>query len=1244
MAAISLMLLGGFEARAADGGPLPLPSRKAQALLAYLALNPGRAHGRDKLASLLWEDRDAAAARHSLRQAIADLRRALAHCDPPPLAGEGDTLGLVPGGVEVDALAFERLADTGTPETLEQAVALYRGELLEGVDPRSPAFDEWLSLERARLHERAVAATAALLEQRLAAGGPAERLVPLALHLLALDPLREATHRLLMVLYARQGRRADALKQYRDCRDRLARELGVAPSAETERLHRELLAGRGGPEPVRTAAAEAPEWRHLMALVAAFGADGETDPEAHHARRMRALEAARGAIEREGGRVLGRLGDTLLAGFGLVAAHGDEAERALRTAEALRDGAGADAVPRIGIASGTVLVEGAGEPAGGEPARLAAALALQAAPGEIIVAAAVRASLGPHLQAEPLPGQAAWRVLRRLAEASATAFVGRRAELRQLLAALESCRESGRGQTVLVRGEAGIGKSRLLEECQALAAARGFACHRVRVLDFGDAIGQDAVAAVARSLLGLARDASEAQARAALARLQGSEPLALFVDLLELPPARDERALLEAMETAARPRARRAALARLLLAASRARPLLLVIEDIHWADPSALGMFAALAEAAVDCPTLLTLSSRVEAEPGEPAWRGVLHGLALTTLELGALHQADARALATQLAAGSTEAAIDAWVRRAGGNPLFLEQLAYAARESEAEVPDSVQGLVQMRLDRLAPRDRQAAQAASVLGQRFAPAALRHLLDDSGYGGERLGEQRLLRPEGEDWLFAHALIRDGVYASLLSSRRRALHRKAADWYRERDPGLHAEHLECAGDPGAATAYLEAARAQAAAWRFEPALRAAERGLALATDAATRSALAWLRGEGLRETGDIAAAIGAYREALACAADEAARCRARLGLAAALGVADRHAEALAELAEAEVLARRGGLRAELAQLHYLRGNVLFPSGRLAECLEAHETARRLAVELGSAELEARALSGLGDAWYLRGRMITAHGLFDRCIRLCRKHALRRVEVANLSMRGVTYFYRNFVGEGLADGLHALELARAIQDRRAELVALSVLAAVLPHAGDAEGSVARAREGLALARSLGARRFEAESLCHLAEGLLLLGARAEAERELETAWTLACDSDALGYFGACILGVLARASDDAERRRWALATGEALLGGDCVSHNHLDFRQAAIELALELRDPDAVRHHAAALEAYTREEPLPWSAFCIERGRLLAELVERPGDTAARAALARLARTAERLGLRAALPRMRQTLAP
>jgi predicted ATPase len=158
------------------------------------------------------------------------------------------------------------------------------------------------------------------------------------------------------------------------------------------------------------------------------------------------------------------------------------------------------------------------------------------------------------------------------------------------------------------------------------------------------------------------------------------------------------------------------------------------------------------------------------------------------------------------------------------------------------------------RIDRLPARDKEAIQAAALIGKRFELVLLRHLIGDAAYTATSLLAQDLVRSDGTGLLFSHALIQESVYASLLHSRKRKLHTRAAEWFAERDAVLHAEHLDRAELSAAAAAYLGAAAGLARAMQFDRALSLAERGcnLATASDAVVQHSLHLLRGQLLRD--------------------------------------------------------------------------------------------------------------------------------------------------------------------------------------------------------------------------------------------------------------------------------------------------------------------------------------------------------------------------------------------------------
>ncbi len=228
---LQFQLLGSFEVRDSDGRVVDFGHRKVQALLAYLAAERGRPQPREHLASLLWARTGDERARHNLRQALSKLRLLC----PDLIATPGDAVALSHGTCAVDLVDFEAGAQAEDVDRLQQALALYRGDLLEGYTTREAEYQDWLEMARARLRKQACD-IAERLVGLLRAQGREREAIDVLHRLLGIDRANEAAHRELIELLARGGRRSDALRQFQTCESALAQELGVQPGPETRRL------------------------------------------------------------------------------------------------------------------------------------------------------------------------------------------------------------------------------------------------------------------------------------------------------------------------------------------------------------------------------------------------------------------------------------------------------------------------------------------------------------------------------------------------------------------------------------------------------------------------------------------------------------------------------------------------------------------------------------------------------------------------------------------------------------------------------------------------------------------------------------------------------------------------------------------------------------------------------------------------------------------------------------------------
>jgi len=990
------------------------------------------------------------------------------------------------------------------------------------------------------------------------------------------------------------------------------------------------------------------------------------DPEETHALLTRYFEAVDGIIRSYGGSIDKHIGDGVMGVFGAPVAHGNDPERAVRAALDIHPAVnaldGALAV-HIGIASGEVVAARLGSTAHheytmtGAPVNLAARLCDRATSGETVVSGPVRDAIGAALHADDLgeitlkgltrPLQA-WHV-RGIGEAgSATsthAIAGRQGEIGQFSAAIETARAAGRGHMLVVRGDPGIGKTRLIEEFGALAVTRGFALHRALVLDFG-AHSYDPVRTLVRSLCGLEIVADAAARAEATDAGTASGCIApddrLFInDLLDLPLTLDQRSTYDAMDSATRSQRRHEVVSKLVQHAAKQTPLLIVVEDLHWADTDTLAQLAVLAAAVMDCTAVLVATTRIEGDPIDSKWRARAGRIAVSTLDLGPLRDADA--LAVACAVGGTGQNVQECIARAEGNPLFLIQLLQSAADSGSEsIPQSIQSLVQARADSLSPTNRRALQAAAVIGQRFNADVVRNLIGDPAYTCDDLVERGLVRPMLDGFLFGHALIRDGVYRSLLRETRRDFHKAAASWYAATDPLLYAEHLALAEDPGAAMAFLAAARAMQSRYDYGRAQSLAERGRGLATHAAERHAFAVLDGELMRDLGDGAGAITAYERALMDATDDIDRCRAWIGLADGYRLKDGGAGGRVYLDQAEVIAERQGLDLERAQICRLRGSLDFLGGRTAQSLAEQERAVSYARRAGNPEWEARAMSGLADAHYALGRMRTAHADFQMCLDLCAAHGIGRVAISQMPMRAITRSYLNQLEIAITELEAAAEEARRALNRRAQILCHMGAAEMLLQMDDLGRADSHLAAGLEIARSTGARWFETFCLIHAARPMWSRGDIATAKRMLADAANIMPSGSERAIAGF-LWGTMALTTDDNQEADRALAAGAAILAHGAISHNHFWFRRDEMEVYLRRGYWDAAIASADALADYTRAEPLPWSDFYIARVRALAA-IGRGGHTDENlATLRRLRSEAATVKLLTALPLIDAALA-
>lgn len=914
-------------------------------------------------------------------------------------------------------------------------------------------------------------------------------------------------------------------------------------------------------------------------------------------------------VRQSGGTVERHLGDAVMAIFGAPLARGDEALRAVKFADRVHGlvadlgrSRNTDLKVRVGVAYGQVIVRSRpGEDLSvvGSSVNLAARLSSVAQAGETLLSTHVKQACGGAIRVAEerehvLKGFDDPVVCYRLGGVTRDTpqdFIGRAPEIAHLSEILSATQTEKRGHLVLLQGEAGIGKSTLLGRWIMTASEAGFVTNLSHILDFGVAQTQAVRARLVKHLLD---DTEVAQKhRLWLSAMAG------------LPISPPEMSIIDAATPEIQARNRQEAFAALLRAAAKRAPLLLAFEDAHWADEDMLELLAECSRLAADLPLIVVATTRIEGNRLDEDWLAQVAPTPVSTWVLGPLDEKDCRLFASAIAGDGFD--IENAVRRSSGHPLYLEQLLrHGQEDTTSGLPHSIHTIIQARIDLLDMADRRATRAAAVLGQQIELDAIRHILEDRSYSAQSLVERRILNETDAGLTFHHALIRDCVYETVLREERKLFHRAAADWYADRNPALHADHLAQIEAPETAEAYLRAANGAATDRQYAEAVRLAAAGLPHAQAQDLRCKLLLAEADALFRLNRPNAAIDVYRRAAEAAEGHSAFwLSAAIGEITALRLVDRVDEASARIAAAEQVAEGGAHDLELSHLAYLRGSLLFPTGDFQASLRAHDRALLLAERVGNPERIADALSGRGDALYAQGRMSSARTVFDDCLELCEKHGLARIKAQNLFMRGTVRIYALDWDGALSDALLSADLARTIGNARAEVVSRLTASWVYAWTGKPSEAIEQAEIGLTVAGGAGALRFKPFLSEALGHAQLLLDQRDLAQRTLETAVSDMYETGVERFIGPWLLGSLALSLGPGERQRDLHAEAEKLLTSGAVGHNHYQFRRLAIDAAIEAGDRPQAAHQAAALENYTRSEPTRWSDREIARARQFSD---------------------------------------
>ena len=899
-------LLGPFSITLGDASAGPWARPSAKRLCELLLVSSGRRVGREVACETLFPNLGPERAANALSKALTMARSALAVLGEPAhdliRADRGHVWIDPERGLEVDLDLVDELLRLGL-DTEPGAVrddALARALGFPGMLLEDEPYEDWALRPRERLEWVRQEARLALARDRSKGFGRSkpEAVVASWESCLSADPTCEEAASALIQIYAAQQRWSLVADTHERCR-RALDELGLAVSPAMEEIHAGAVR-ETSPSPDRGAATPSPrstavlsrEERKLVSMLFAELASppGTTRPDPEDLREVigGALVEAISQVKSLGGTVTSVSGSGLAAIFGAPDAHEDDPERAVRAGyrivSAIRSSAEKLTV-RIGVESGPAVVGPIGVGgrveygAVGEVVAVAAALQSVARAGSVLVGPATRAATGERFEWGPSdelarPGGAkplaAYYLERPKAHvlghlggrhlAGQAALVGRDAELAVLSDALRDA-ISGKGGIVVVVSEPGLGKTRLVSECRKrFMAWVGAGSGRLplwlegRGASYASSTPYGLYQQLLSDWIGVAPEEGEEVRRPALDRAMravfaGEDvPVGLLARMMGLG-AGDETARLSRLSPEELQRATFGALRALISRLAAYGPTVLVLEDLHWADPTSIRLTEEVAGLVRDGPLLVLLTHRPEPDPGVVALEDAFsHNEALTLrrVELGPLSEGDERQLARSfLGDQAPEEVVEAVRKAVEGNPLFLEERLSSLVETgavfrdelvwrldpnvRAEVPEALERLIRSRVDRLGALAHDAVVAASVLGVEFGLSALRAVTDLNGQLEDVVAElcaagllAEVPRQAERVYRFRHALMQEATYKGLLRAQRRQLHARVA-WSVEESSSdrleevaaLLAYHYAAAGERHRAVHYFEVAGDHAA---------------------------------------------------------------------------------------------------------------------------------------------------------------------------------------------------------------------------------------------------------------------------------------------------------------------------------------------------------------------------------------------------------------------------------------------